>query len=70
MLLSLGFRVLSGPIDTFHWFGLHLFLRLTVAGILATCIFNISNRLYDAYFSFVSKRCPRLTSSIMTYSLL
>ncbi|KAI7888681.1 nucleoporin protein Ndc1-Nup [Mucor mucedo] len=44
-------RVLSAPIIKFHWFDLHLFLRLTVGGILSTCVFNISNRVYEALFS-------------------
>ncbi|CEP17680.1 hypothetical protein [Parasitella parasitica] len=53
-------RVLDTPIIGFSWFGLHLFLRLIVAGTATMCTYNIANRIYDAVYSstpFVSDQC-------------
>jgi hypothetical protein len=47
-------RVLEAPIVGFRWVDIHLFLRLIVAGILTTTIYNIANRIYDAVYSRVS----------------
>ncbi|KAK4512544.1 uncharacterized protein ATC70_003247 [Mucor velutinosus] len=53
-------RVLDTPIAGYSWFSLHLFLRLIVAGTATMCTFNITNRIYDAAYSFtlpVSDQC-------------
>lgn len=53
--LNIGYvRVLDSPIVGFRWIDLHLFLRLIVAGTLTMCIFNVTNRLFDAIYSTVS----------------
>ncbi|KAI8094596.1 nucleoporin protein Ndc1-Nup [Thamnidium elegans] len=46
------YRVLDSPIVGFRWIDIHLFLRLIVAGILTTTVFNLSNRIYDAIYSY------------------
>ena len=46
-------RVLDTPIVGFSWLGLHLFLRLIVAGTATMCTYNIANRIYDAVYSSV-----------------
>ncbi|KAL9546181.1 hypothetical protein MBANPS3_006792 [Mucor bainieri] len=57
---GIWYRVLDTPIAGYSWFSLHLFLRLVVAGTAAMCTFNVTNRIYDAAYSFtlpVSDQC-------------
>ncbi|KAI8639455.1 nucleoporin protein Ndc1-Nup [Parasitella parasitica] len=59
-VVGLHYRVLDTPIVGFSWFGVHLFLRLIVAGTATMCTYNIANRIYDTVYSsifFVSDQC-------------
>lgn len=53
-LLGIYSRVLDSPIIEFRWIDMHLFLRVIVSGILVSTVFNVSNRLYEITYSYVS----------------
>jgi hypothetical protein len=48
-------RVLDQPIGGFTYFDLPLFLRLIIAGTLTSCVYSITNRLFEITYSYVRK---------------